>query len=92
LDGVYTPRDEAIRINPVGDELVLADMQRGVYHGLNAIGAQIWQRLDGSRTLEQIVAEIASDYPDVERATIEADTLALAQDLLDNELVVARQA
>lgn len=90
LEGRYAPRDSSILTRQVGDELVLVDMRRGIYHGLNAVGVQIWERLDGEQPLGQVADELAAQYDGVERETIAADTLALIQALLDNELVVAR--
>ncbi len=88
LEGKYVPRGKQVLTKEVNSEMVLVDMQRGVYHGLNAVGVQVWKQLDGSHTLEEVVSGLHSQYPDVERTTIEADVLSLLQSLLDNELVV----
>lgn len=88
LDGKYKPRGKQVLTKEVNSEMVLVDMQRGVYHGLNAVGVQVWKQLDGTTTLNDVVAGLHSQYPDVERTTIEADVLSLLQSLLDNELVV----
>ena len=90
LEGPYAPRGTHVLTKEVNDEMVLVDLQRGVYHGLNAVGVQIWRLLDGTRSLEEIVSAIHAEYPDVERAVIEQDTLLLVQAMVDNELVVTR--
>lgn len=90
LEGRYAPRDGSVLSREVAEELVIVDMQKGLYHGLNKVGAEIWQAMDGERTLAEITDVLTARYPDVERATLEADALALTQALLDNELVVAR--
>ena len=90
LEGCYAPRSAHILTKEVNEEMVLVDMKRGVYHGLNAVGVQIWRLLDGTRTLDEIVTTIHDQYADVDRAVIEGDTLSLVQALVDNELVVAR--
>lgn len=88
LEGKYMPRGKQVLTKEVNSEMVLVDMQRGVYHGLNAVGVQVWKELDGKQSLNEVVATIHSRYPDIERTTIEADVLSLLQSLLDNELVV----
>lgn len=90
LDGCYAPRDQQVLTRQVAEDMVLVDVHNGVYHGLNALAAEIWQRLDGERPVREIVDTLTSLYPEVDGATIEADTLALVQSLLDNDLVVAR--
>ena len=90
LDRCYAPRDEQVRTRQVTQEMVIVDMQNGVYHGLNPVGVQVWELLDGTRPLRQVVDEVANAYPQVSRDTIQADLVALMQQLLDAKLVVAR--
>ncbi len=90
MAGRYAPRDGSVLARQVANEMVIVDMHNGIYHGLNAVGAQIWEELDGQRTLSEVAATLEEAYPDVERVTIEADIVALVQALLDNDLVVAR--
>jgi hypothetical protein len=90
LEGRYTPRNGQVLTKEVNSEMVLVDMQRGVYHGLNAVGVEVWKQLDGRNTLADVIDNLHRHYPDVDRATIEADVLSLLQSLLDNELVLAK--
>ena len=46
----------------VGDEMVLLDLRSGVYYSLNAVGAIVWQGIDRSASLEQIVADTVSEF------------------------------
>lgn len=89
LTGRYAPREGSVLTKQVAQEMVIVDMQRGVYHGLNPVGVFIWEQLDGTRPLSEIADELATHYPKVDKATIEADTLSLVQALLDHELVTA---
>lgn len=89
LEGRYVPRNKQILTKEVNSEMVLVDMQRGVYHGLNAVGVEVWKQLDSSKTLGDIVATVQKDYEHVDSAIIEADVLSLVQALLDNELIIA---
>ena len=46
----------------VGGEKVLLDRTTGSLHVLNDVGAEIWSRLDGSRTVGAIVAELSEAF------------------------------
>ncbi len=69
-------------------ELVLLDLAGGKYYGLDELGAKLWSGVLDGRTPAEIAAAIAPEY-DVDRATLEADLLALAQELVDAGLLVA---
>jgi Coenzyme PQQ synthesis protein D (PqqD) len=67
--------------------LVLLNPKNGEYYTLEPVGARVWQLCDGKRTLSEIAAIISQEYeqsPEV----IESDILELAQELIDEELVV----
>jgi hypothetical protein len=53
------------------DEVVIINLDTGVYYSVNGVAAQIWTRVDGA-TPGDIIAELASRYempgPDVEAA------------------------
>ena len=88
LNCCYARPQNGVLTKLVSDEMVIIDMKKGIYHGLNAVGVDIWQRLDGQHRLSQIVDQLAALYVEVDKDRIEADTLSLVQVLLDNELVV----
>ena len=52
---------------------------------LNPVGEFIWRRLDGERTLEKIVGEIAAEF-EVSRAQAGADAGDFVAELLRNGL------
>ena len=79
------PRQSVIA-KMVGSEIVLLDYDRGIYYGLNPVGARVWQLLGDGSTPEEIVARLTDEY-DVARATLEADVAALLRDLQAKELV-----
>ena len=43
---------------------VLLHTQTAAYHGINAIGAQIWELIDGSRTADAIAVTMRAQLPD----------------------------
>jgi hypothetical protein len=79
------PRDGVIA-KMVGTEMVLLDYDRGIYYGLNPVGARLWQLLAGGEALDAVVERLAGEY-DVERSTLEADVAALLRDLESKQLV-----
>ena len=89
LNECYTQQKKGVLTKQVSDEVVIIDMKKGIYHGLNPVGVQIWQQLDGQHRLSQIVEQVAASYAEVDKRVIETDTLSLVQVLLDNELVLA---
>jgi hypothetical protein len=70
----------------VGSEMVLLDYDRGIYYGLNGVGARVWQLLAGGATLDEVLDRLTDEY-DVPRAALEADVAALLRDLQAKELV-----
>jgi hypothetical protein len=77
------PRDGVIA-KMVGSEMVLLDYDRGIYYGLNPVGARVWQLLPADEA--QIVETLAGEY-DVARETLEEDVATLLRDLEAKGLV-----
>ena len=46
----------------IEDEAVLLDLEEGEVVRLNAVGAEIWNAIDGKRTLDEIVAHICCTF------------------------------
>ena len=46
----------------VAGEAILIDMKTGTYFSLNEVGTIFWEKLDGSKSINQIADEIASIY------------------------------
>lgn len=70
----------------VGVELVLLDFERGVYYGLNEVGAAVWDALSTGRTPEQAMATLLEEY-DVDRQRLSDDIDALIAELHASGLV-----
>jgi Coenzyme PQQ synthesis protein D (PqqD) len=67
---------------------VLLHLGSGQYHGVNAIGALIWDLIDGTRTTRQITALLA-DQIEEPPPELEADVAAFVGGLRDRGLVAA---
>jgi hypothetical protein len=77
---------EGVIFKTVGEELVLLDYDRGLYYGLDPIGARIWHLAAEGLTLGAIAETLTTEY-EVERATAEEDVDRLVAELEERGLV-----
>jgi hypothetical protein len=70
----------------VGDEIVLLDLQSGIYYGLDAVGSQLWLLLDETRDVEAAIERMLIEY-DVDRETLTVDCDLLLRELEGKGLV-----
>ena len=76
----------------VGGEMVLLDLKSGQYFGLDIVGGRIWEHLsERPHDLAELCDLIENEF-DAPRDQIEADLLALAQQLSDQQLITAEAA
>ena len=80
------PADGVI-FKSVGDELVLLDLDRGIYYGLDPVGARMWQLLAEGAALETIVDTMTGEY-EVEREALQADLARFTAELCERGLLV----
>ena len=83
------PGDDVLT-RTVGDELVLLDLARGVYYGLNPSGARIWELLVSGLSIRETAARIAEEH-EVTAEDAERDVIRLVEELRNRELVAARE-
>lgn len=69
------------------DELVLINLSNGVYYSTTNSGSLIWQLTDLGFSPAETVAAVAARY-DVPRERVEADVLALLEQLLTERIVI----
>jgi hypothetical protein len=68
-------------------EVIILDHEKGVYYGLDEIGALIWAELEkGTQTLEELCQVIMKEY-EVEQETCQNDISLLLNDLIKEKLV-----
>lgn len=79
----------AVIFKPVSEGAVLLHTGTEVYFGLNHVGAHVWQLLEESRDLDDIVARLGESYPSVSADQLRTDISELLQELTENGLVVA---
>lgn len=71
----------------IGEEAVLVQPERAKVKVLNEVGAHIWELADGTRTIEQIVALLCSEYQ-VDPDQAQADTLEFIGELVERGLLL----
>ena len=83
-------KDGFIMKNVAGSNVVLPLGERQVeIHGIitfNDVGAEVFNMLDGTNSVEEIVAKIAKEY-DAPYATVEADVNKLIDKMRENGLI-----
>ena len=57
---------------PLRDEAAILNMATGMYYGLDAVGARIWQRIERPASFGEVSAALLSEY-DVAPASAEQD-------------------
>lgn len=71
------------------DELVIVDLRRAQYYGLNAVGARVWDKLAAGATLGEVVSGVVQDF-DVDALTAERDVMAIVNEWIQLGLVQPR--
>jgi hypothetical protein len=84
---------EDVVAREIEGELVIVPLTSGIgdmedeLYTLNDSGKAIWDRLDGKKTLSNIVDELINEY-DVDRNEIEEDVIGLVSELLKRKMLL----
>jgi hypothetical protein len=78
---------EDVVAREVGGEMVLLDLNSGLYFGLDPVGSRIWDRLcTGDASIAELTDVIEEEF-DAPRERIEQDIAALIDQLVERQLV-----
>lgn len=72
------------------NEAVVLHLGKGMYYGLNPVGATVWNALQQPKTIAELVAIVTGEF-DVEEARCEGDLLTLLGELEDAGLIEVRR-
>ena len=72
----------------VGEETIILDLASGMYFGLDAVGARMWQLMGEGKTLADVVVAMLAEY-DAPIEEIERDVVELAEMLDSRHLIRA---
>jgi hypothetical protein len=78
--------DENVAYRELDGEGILLHLERGVYFGLNHVGARMWALISEHGSLERVVAALADEF-EASREELGRDLVALASDLAGKGLV-----
>lgn len=70
----------------VKGEIVLLNSISGKYYGLNKVGGAFWEKIDGTRSVSEIISLLLEDF-NVDRERLTGDIEDLMKSLTDNKLI-----
>ena len=73
----------------LGEEVVILNLKKGMYYGLDEVGARIWNLIQEPKAVDEIRDLLLDEY-DVEPERCERDLLALLEELVAENLVEVR--
>ncbi len=80
VEGVRVSASERVLTQQVIDGMVVLDLARGEYYGLDELGAKIWEQLVGGTSVKEIVSGILEEYQ-VDEARATADVIGFLRDI-----------
>lgn len=94
-DAVYAVSEDVVARDIEGEIIIvplvggIGDLEDDLFT-LNETGRAIWDKLDGRRTLEQVIKELSGEY-EAGAGEIEKDVLGLIQELVNRRILVGVQ-
>lgn len=71
----------------LADEIVILNLKSNVYHGLNAVGAYVWEFIqEEPKTIQEIQNAVLAEY-EVDTETCKQDLHSLLIELAKNQLI-----
>ncbi len=70
----------------LGDEAAILNLKSGVYYGLDAVGARIWNLIQTPRTVREVRDTLLEEY-DVEADRCGNDLINLLKELAEHDLI-----
>lgn len=89
LDQRFTVNEPTVIQEIIDAEAIIADLGRGFYYSLDAIGSQIWSALIAGSSAREIIDALAVRF-DFDRENLAAGTTALLERLVTEALIVPR--
>lgn len=71
-------------------EAAILDLKSGIYYGLDAVGARIWELIQQPKAVSEIHQALLEEY-EVESERCLSDLLNILQSLSDNKLIEVRE-
>jgi Coenzyme PQQ synthesis protein D (PqqD) len=74
LESVISRNESNFLANPVGEEIIILNMETGDYLGLNQVGSDIWDLLETPTTVQKIIDQLIDRYA-VDKDTCQTETM-----------------
>ena len=81
----YIPVKSALKTRPEGDMLIAANKNSEIYY-LNGIACEIWDMIDGIKSIDDLSRQILSEY-DASTETVEHDMIEFIRDMQWKRLI-----
>jgi hypothetical protein len=91
--GIYSVSEDVVA-REIEGEIIIVPLVAGIgdleddLFTLNETGKAIWEKLDGRRTLNDVITELSAKYQ-AAAGEIERDILGLVQELVQRRILVA---
>lgn len=79
--------NSAVKLEELDDEYVLFNAKNTKVTYLNASAAMVWTLCDGKTSVDDIITELTTQYPE-QQQQINDDVMNVMQELVNNELLV----
>ena len=89
LDTRIAKNSDLVIDRVLDSEALLIHLSSGDYFSLDSVGTRIWESIDGSKTVQDLVDLILEEY-NVDRDQAVTDVVELVSKLADEGLIVAR--
>jgi len=76
-----------VAVAPDGDALVVAQLDRSTLRRLEGTAAELWARLEGGASVDDLVAASLHDHPEADPATVQEHVAAFVEQLRAEGLV-----
>ncbi|MFP4059898.1 MAG: lasso peptide biosynthesis PqqD family chaperone [Bacteroidales bacterium] len=80
-------RKTELLFSKMDEEVVMMNIDKGEYYGLDEIGSRIWQILEKPVHFNDIIQTLTDEY-DVEETTCRDDVAAFLKELHEKDLIV----
>ncbi|SFD79744.1 Coenzyme PQQ synthesis protein D (PqqD) [Chitinophaga sp. CF118] len=84
---LITRNEEKFLVSHIGDEVVMMDISKGVYIGMNSVGSNIWNILAEALPVKDIVVSLTNIY-DISPGQCETETIAYLEQMLEQDMLI----
>lgn len=80
---------KAVLVGDVNGQVVALDVESGLCYGLNAVGSDVWRRLETEVVVQDLCRSLSEAY-EVDYAQCEAEVIGLLEDLRSEGMIEIR--